>query len=83
MRHFIWLPKDTYRIENLGTGQVRLNYSINQVFDEILWNRWLIEFFDIFTNLAIRHDERVGRDAQKRAEAMRAFKANNYQKFSF
>ena len=32
---FILLPENSYRIENLGTGQVRLNYTINQVWDEI------------------------------------------------
>jgi hypothetical protein len=36
---FHTLPKNTYRIENLGTGQVRLNYTLNQVWDEINWNR--------------------------------------------
>ncbi len=35
---FIALPVNAYRIENLGTGQVRLNYTINQVWDEIEWS---------------------------------------------
>jgi hypothetical protein len=34
---FHCLPENTYRIENLGTGQVRLNYTLNQVWDEIDW----------------------------------------------
>jgi hypothetical protein len=80
---FHLLPEDAYRIENLGTGQVRLNYSINQVFDEMRWNRSLVEFFDIFIELAVHHYERVGRDAGKRADAMRTFKANGYKRFSF
>lgn len=48
---FHCLPENTYRIENLGTGQVRLNYTINQVWDEIDWNRSYSDFFDIFANL--------------------------------
>lgn len=42
---FHCLPNDTYRIENLGTGQVRLNYTINQVWDEINWGKTYNEFF--------------------------------------
>ncbi|GAB4494604.1 MAG: hypothetical protein OHK0019_21460 [Saprospiraceae bacterium] len=45
---FHTLPKDCYRIENLGTGQVRLNYTINQVWEEIDWDRPYTAFFDIF-----------------------------------
>lgn len=32
------------------------------------------EFFDFFTDPAIKHYERVGRDAQKRIEAVEDFK---------
>lgn len=77
------LPSDAYRIENLGTGQVRLNYSINQIFDEIEWDRPLNGFFDIFVDLSIKHYERVGRDAQKRIEAMKRFRDGGYVSFSF
>ena len=77
------LPSDTYRIENLGTGQVRLNYSINQIFDEICWERSLNEFFDIFVDLTIKHYERVGRDAQNRIAAMKRFRDGGYRNFSF
>jgi hypothetical protein len=80
---FSCLPADSYRIENLGTGQVRLNYSVNQVHDEIDWNRPNNTFFDIFTDLAISHYERVGRDAKKRIDSINAFKANGYKEFSF
>lgn len=80
---FHLLPQDTYRIENLGTGQVRLNYSVRQIYDEIQWDRPINGFFDIFTEIAIRHYERVGRDALKRAEAIRRFQANGYSRFSF
>ena len=58
---FHLLPADTYRVENLGTGQARLNYSVHQVWDEIDWKRDTTTFFDRFTELAIKHYERVGR----------------------
>jgi len=80
---FILLPQNCYRIENLGTGQVRLNYTINQVWDEIEWDRDIKSFYDIFTNLAITHYQRVGRDAQKRIQAIEIFKRNGYAKFTF
>ena len=80
---FHLLPSNAYRIENLGTGQVRLNYSINQIFDEIEWERPLDAFFDIFVDLSIKHYERVGRDAQKRIDAMKRFKDGGYVDFSF
>jgi len=80
---FILLPQNSYRIENLGTGQVRLNYTINQVWDEIEWDRDIKVFYDIFTDLAIKHYQRVGRDAIKRAEAIEAFRRSGYAKFSF
>ncbi|MGO8678367.1 MAG: hypothetical protein ACLQVX_21205 [Limisphaerales bacterium] len=49
---FILLPENSYRIENLGTGQVRLNRTINQVWEEIEWGRDVNAFYDIFTDLA-------------------------------
>lgn len=80
---FILLPQTSYRIENLGTGQVRLNYTLNQVWDEIEWDRDIKIFYDIFTDLAIKHYQRVGKDALSRAQAVEAFKRSGYAKFSF
>ncbi len=80
---FHLLPANSYRIENLGTGQVRLNYSINQIFEEIEWDRTLEDFFDIFVDLAISHYERVGRDAQKRIDAMQRFRQCGFKNFKF
>ena len=80
---FILLPADAYRIENLGTGQVRLNYTINQVWDEIEWSRDLVKFYDMFIRLAIQHYRRVSRDASNRIEALEAFKKSGYKDFSF
>ena len=80
---FHCLPENTYRIENLGTGQVRMNYSVNQLWEEIDWDRSYHRFFDIFTELAIKHYERVGRDAKKRKQAMMDFRNCSYARFSF
>ena len=80
---FILLPQNSYRIENLGTGQVRLNYTINQVWDEIEWERDIRDFYDIFTDLAIKHYQRVGRDAEKRIKAIESFKRGGYAHFTF
>ena len=80
---FIMLPEDSYRIENLGTGQVRLNYTVNQVWDEIEWDRDINEFYDIFIELSIKHYRRVSRDAMRRIGALEAFRDNGYKNFSF
>jgi hypothetical protein len=80
---FTLLPANSYRIENLGTGQVRLNYTLNQVWDEIEWGRDVKAFYDVFTDLAIKHYQRVGRDAQKRMDSIIAFKKSGYAKFTF
>jgi hypothetical protein len=80
---FTLLPSNAYRIENLGTGQVRLNYTINQVWDEIEWNRDMKGFYDRFTELAILHYQRVGRDAQRRLAAIKEFRENGYRHFTF
>lgn len=80
---FIMLPQNAYRIENLGTGQVRLNYTVNQVWDEIAWDRDITEFYDLFIDLAIVHYRRVSRDAMKRIEALEDFRKNGYKHFTF
>ena len=67
---FSMLPQDAYRIENLGTGQVRLNYTVNQVWDEITWDRDITEFYELFIDLAIRHYQRVSRDAMNRIASL-------------
>jgi hypothetical protein len=70
-------------LENLGTGQVRLNYTVNQVWDEIAWDRNIKEFYDLFTDLAIVHYQRVSRDAMKRITALEDFRKNGYKHFTF
>ncbi len=80
---FIMLPQNAYRIENLGTGQVRLNYTLNQIWDEIEWDREINDFYDLFIDLATTHYKRVSRDAMRRIEALEKFRANGYKNFSF
>jgi len=80
---FHLLPKDCYRIENLGTGQVRLNYTINQVWNEIDWERPYEEFFDIFCDLTLTHYKRVKADSDTRIKSIEDFKKNNYAYFRF
>ena len=75
---FHLLPEDTYRIENLGTGQVRLNHRITEVQDKMSWNRSMEEFFDIFGKLAIQHYEQVKKKADQRADSVRMFLSNGY-----
>ncbi|MCY4332230.1 MAG: hypothetical protein OXC96_06980 [Cyanobacteria bacterium MAG CAR1_bin_15] len=78
---FHLLPKDAYRIENLGTGQVRLNYDISQIYDKIEWNRNLEEFLDIFVEIAISHYENVSQKSQERINKMRRFQNEGYKTF--
>ena len=77
------LPTDCYRIENLGTGQVRLNYTLNQVWSEIAWDRPRKEFFDIFSDLSIKHYKRVKQDAENRIQSIIQFRENGYTNFKF
>ncbi|MCC5874593.1 MAG: hypothetical protein JJU11_00095 [Candidatus Sumerlaeia bacterium] len=78
---FVLLPRDAYRIENLGTGQVRLNHSVDQVWDQIEWDRDINGFYELFTELAIKHYERVGNDAERRKQAIIAFRESKYTGF--
>ena len=67
---FTLLPRDAYRIENLGTGQVRLNYTVDQVWEEIDWSRDVTNFYDMFIDLATQHYRRVSSDALNRIAAL-------------
>ena len=80
---FTLLPRDAYRIENLGTGQVRLNYTVDQVWEEIDWNRDVTNFYDMFIDLAAQHYRRVSSDALNRIAALEVFRKNGYKDFSF
>ena len=78
---FHLLPKDIYRIENLGTGQVRLNCDISQIYDKIEWDRSLEQFLDIFVETAISHYENVSQKSQERIDKMRRFQNEDYKTF--
>jgi hypothetical protein len=78
---FTMLPAKAYRIENLGTGQLRLDCTINEVWDEIEWSRNIKEFYNLFAELAIKHYQKVGKVAQQRLKSMRAFQQSNHAQF--
>ncbi|NMD13022.1 MAG: hypothetical protein GYA77_05675 [Candidatus Cloacimonetes bacterium] len=80
---FHTLPEDTYRIENLGTGQVRLNNPIEKSWDKLEWNRSYKDFFNIFCKLAIIHYGRVKTGAKKRIESIENFINDGYSVFRF
>ena len=80
---FSCLPFESIRIENLGTGQLRLNSSVKEVYEEIDWDRTNNEFFEVFTALTIAHYERVARDAQKRIDSINAFRERGFRNFRF
>ncbi len=75
---FHLLPRNIYRIENLGTGQIRLNQSIGESWSRIEWNRTMPEFYNLIGNLAIAHYHRVKQDADRRINAMRQFIKNGH-----
>lgn len=81
---FILLPLDIYRIANLGTGQVRLNCTVNQIWDEIDWDREITEFYDMFIERAAAHYRHVSHVAlNRRINDLETFKKNGYKDFSF
>ncbi|MCW5923043.1 MAG: hypothetical protein KIS77_11900 [Saprospiraceae bacterium] len=62
---------------------MRLNYTINQVWEEIDWERPYKEFFDIFCDLAMMHYRRVKADADTRIKSIEDFKKSDYACFRF
>lgn len=70
---FQCLPFDMYRIENLGTGQIRLNYTIEKAWTKIEWGRTNEKFFKHFSQLCLTHYQRVAGDANKRYKSIEAF----------
>jgi len=80
---FHCLPEDIYRIENLGTGQIRLDYTINQVWGEIDWKRSHKEFFEFFCKRVIIRYNRVKAVAETRIKLIENFIANGYTLFKF
>jgi hypothetical protein len=76
------LPGDTYRIENLGIGQLRFNASILECGDRIAWDRTIPDFFADFAPLCIEHYRRVKERADRRIEAMEAFVESGYDRIT-
>jgi hypothetical protein len=79
---FHCLPFDEYRIENLGTGQVRLQSSLYDVKKSIKWDRSKHDFLEFFSGKAVAHYARVAADATHRISQIEAFRASNYSRFS-
>ncbi len=65
---FHCLPEDIYRIENLGTGQIRFNYPLSKAYDRIEWDRCMDNFLDILLSRAKSHYNSVAKTAQERAQ---------------
>ena len=79
---FTLLPCNMYRIENLGIGQVRFNHTIDEIWDEIDWDRDISDFYDMFIDLAIQHQRQVNSKALNRIAALEAFKESEYKDLS-
>ena len=65
------LPITAFRIENLGTGQVRLDEPVAQL--EVDWRRDVVAFSKEFAALAADHYEKVIGVANRRKAAMDEF----------
>jgi hypothetical protein len=78
---FTVLPARAYRIENLGTGQLRLDCTISDVWNEVAWSRDIKEFYSLFTDLAMQHYRKVGQVAQQRLKKMQGFQQSGYAQF--
>lgn len=62
---------------------MRLNDTLNQVWDEISWHRDITEFYNLFVDLAIKHYQRVSLDAMNRIAALEQFEKKGYEHFTF
>lgn len=65
---FHCLPMDIYRIQNLGTGQIRFNGTISNAYERMEWHRTVGQFLDILLTKARDHYTKVAEDAVKRRE---------------
>jgi hypothetical protein len=72
------LPPELYRIENLGTGQVRLNGSLAAAKRNFEWDRPLSTFLELFCELAAEHYRRVSDDALRRAGELEEYVASGF-----
>ena len=74
------LPESLYRIENLGTGQVRLNESLEACWDSVAWDRPLPDFLETFCKLAVAHHENVSAVARRRSALPAEFIESGFKK---
>ena len=79
---FHLLPEDTYRIENLGTGQLRLNYTLKKSYQDVSWNRTKTSFYEIFSKLCLKHYSKVSEVAEKRRKAIEWFIKSGYKEIN-
>ncbi|MBI5485887.1 MAG: hypothetical protein HY905_01000 [Deltaproteobacteria bacterium] len=75
------LPMDVIRIENLGTGQVRLDRRVREVIPEIDWERPSRDFLQEFVELAKLHYAQVGEVAARRRAHLDEFAKGGYTGF--
>ena len=80
---FISFPEHIYRIENLGTGQIRLNATLEEVWDDIVWYRDVTDFYEFFIDIAVEHYLRVGSTASDRINYLKDFIHSGYKNFKF
>jgi hypothetical protein len=71
------LSPEILRIENLGTGQVRLDESLSTT--QIRWNQSKGDFFAGFCPRCLLHYERVQVRAEERAAAIQAFVDSHFE----
>lgn len=75
------LPMSALRIENLGTGQLRLEQPLSELRDQAAWDATPSEFVVGLTALAIQHYERVASDARARITHLGAFRGQGHRDF--
>lgn len=75
------LPEETIRIENLGTGQVRLDETLAASWPGLDWNRAPAAFLEHFVEKAVVHYRRVITDAEARIANLRDLQSRGYVSF--
>lgn len=73
------LPADAFRIENLGTEQLRLNATVRDLVNRIDWSGDTNAFFDFFIDLAIDHYRSVSQTAEERIVKLDRFGESGYR----
>ncbi len=74
-------PTALLRVENLGTGQVRLDERVRTLKESAQWNRTVTEFLAPFVALAKAHYDAVIDAASQRKSNLDEFVARGYRGF--